>query len=156
MPTGWDAVAQTSLASLGHRPRNQALVIEDDVFIAFAIEGLLLDAGFKNVIVATTDESAICAGKDGNIDLLVCDLGLGPYSANGIDVLESIDPTQSIPTLIYTAADRREVETALRGRRPNAGIIHKPASDEKLWHAVEALMAHLDVGPRSPNFRKSI
>jgi DNA-binding NtrC family response regulator len=108
--------------------RGSALVIEDDILVAWSIMEDLEDYGFAPVVVATTDNAASEAAHTAAYSLIVCDLDLGSISVSGFEILEDIDPEGKIPTLIYSAIDPSIVAGTLDQRRPRAVFLHKPAS----------------------------
>lgn len=108
--------------------RGSALVIEDDILVAWSIMEYLEDYGFAPVVVTTTDNAASEAARTGAHSLIVCDLDLGPFSASGFEILEHIDPDEKVPTIIHSAIDPSIVTETLQLRRPRAVHLHKPAN----------------------------
>lgn len=113
------------------KPR-AALIIEDDIVIAWCLREIVEDLGYRPVMVATTEHAAKLAGQSENLSLIVCDLDLGSISGTGFDVLESIDKDESIATVIHTGIDRRFVEDICKERRPKAIFLGKPAHEDQI------------------------
>ena len=112
--------------------KGPALVIEDDMLVAWSIKETLESGGFSPVVVATTDTSAAAVMKGGGLSLVVCDLDLGTISMGGWDILRAWDPDGHIPTLIHSAMDPDWVNQVLRKQRSKAKFLAKPAQEEIL------------------------
>lgn len=130
-----------------------ALVIEDDALIAWAVENVVRDCGFAQVIVASTAESAMQAAAAAQLGLIVCDLNLGPLTVDGLQLLELIDPDEAVPTVIYTAYSVPEIERAMRERRPRASCLIKPTSDHVLAQTIREVLANPLTTGRFPSLR---
>lgn len=116
------------------------LIVEDDILIAWSVEAVAHDMGFKNVIVASTLESALEAVRFTKIGLIICDLNLGPLTADGVQLLNFIDHDEAIPTLIYTAYSGPELDTALSSTRPKALHLLKTASDPQIAAMIRVVL----------------
>lgn len=113
-----------------------ALIIEDDMLVAWETLDIVERMGFSPVMVATTGHAANLAAHSEDLALIVCDLDLGSISGTGFDVLERIDPDQRMPTVIYTGINRRIVDEVIKVRRPGSIILNKPADEHRLREAV--------------------
>jgi DNA-binding NtrC family response regulator len=120
--------------------KRKALLIEDEMLVAWSIKEVLEEGGFGPVYVATTDSSAKAACCDGDIDLIVCDLDLGPLSANGLAILRAVDPDETIPTLVYTAIDADLVERSVFENRPRATVLQKPVDEHRLVAIAQSMI----------------
>jgi CheY-like chemotaxis protein len=109
-----------------------ALVIDDDMVVAWGIEEILRDIGFGTVIVAGSDHSAAQAARTGTPDLIVCDLDLGDTSKHGLELLSDLDPEQVVPTVLYTGYAGERTLRRVAQVRPGATVLPKPASDAAL------------------------
>lgn len=116
------------------------LIVEDDVLIAWAVEGMLRDMGFSKIIIASTGESAMSAAEAEPLGLIFCDLNLGPLTVNGIELLDLIDPDEAIPTIVHTGYGGKEIDVALNRTRPKARRLVKPAGEAQLALAVRELL----------------
>jgi DNA-binding NtrC family response regulator len=126
--------------------RGSALVIEDEIFVAWSILEQLEDYGFAPVVVATTDNAASEAALTSAYSLIVCDLDLGSNSVSGFDILEDIDPEGKFPTVIYSAIDPSIVGGTLELRRPRAVFLHKPASASEFRLALACCLEQRNKG----------
>ena len=109
-----------------------ALVIDDDMVVAWGVEEILRDVGFGTVIIAGSDQSATQAGKMARPDLIVCDLDLGDMSKHGLDLLKDIDPQEAVLTVLYTGYAGERTLRTVEQLRPSATVLPKPASDAAL------------------------
>jgi CheY-like chemotaxis protein len=109
-----------------------ALVIDDDMVVAWGLEEVLRDIGFGTVIVAGSDNSAQQAGTTIRPDLIVCDLDLGDTSKHGIELLHDLDPGSQVPTVLYTGYAGESTARLIEQARPGTTILPKPASEALL------------------------
>ncbi len=112
-----------------------ALIIEDDFFVALAVEEALGRIGYASFDEASDVESAIAAASARCPDLIVADQrldsGLGTEAVLAICAGKSI----SVVFVTATAADVRE-------RIPGALIVTKPFTMPALSAAVSMAVAH--------------
>ena len=113
-----------------------ALVVDDDVLIAWAVESVLDDLGVARVVVAASGESAIEAARTNDFGLIIVDLNLGPLSINGLELLEAIDHDERVPTIVHTSYDNIEVNGELERSRPRAARMIKPVTDRDMAAAI--------------------
>ncbi|WP_423140935.1 hypothetical protein ACOYW6_08695 [Parablastomonas sp. CN1-191] len=118
-----------------------ALVIDDNLLTAWALEDSLRDIGFGEVIVAATAAAAAQVTAVRAPTIIVCDLDLGPLSEGGLAALVALDPAGTIPTLVYSAHSGPDIDRALAAVRPHALRLGKPASDAALTAAIMQLVA---------------
>lgn len=128
----------------------KALIVEDDAMIAWGVESVLRDLGLRNIVVAGSSTSARVAAARENLGLIVCDLNLGPLSANGFELLAAIDPSEQIPTIIHTAYSSSEVAETIVKCRPAALVVHKPATSVAMDQAVRACLKLPDCARNVP------
>ncbi len=129
----------------------EALVVDDDVLIAWATESALGDMGFRRVVVATTGESAIEAARTNAFGLIVADLNLGPLSINGLELLARIDPDERVPTIVHTSYDNAEVTAEVARVRPRAARLIKPVTDRDMAAAIVAVLSDIPRGDTPPD-----
>ncbi len=107
-----------------------ALIIEDEPFIAMAIEKALRESGFSSFDFAISLEEAVNAVKARCPNLISADVQLSPGC--GIDAVEAICREQIIPVIFVTGtADDLEL------RRPGSIIVHKPFTSRDIKQAIE-------------------
>lgn len=120
-----------------------ALIIEDEMLIAWAMKDILEGEGFGPVMVVTTDSAAVLAADGSELSLLVCDLDLGKFSKNGLDTLDRIDPDRRTATVIYSGIEKGLVAETILARRPNAAMLNKPASVQEIREAIKQALSQI-------------
>jgi DNA-binding NtrC family response regulator len=115
------------------------LVVEDEILIALSVQDMLLDAGAREIIVATrTNDAAIHLAAAAGFDAAVIDLNLG----TGFDFsLAELAQKRGIPTVLATGYGRGVV---LPPSVANAVILIKPFTSEMM---ISALLAALKRNP---------
>lgn len=117
------------------------LIVEDEIIIAKDIEQTLIRNGFKSVLLATNYQKAkkIIAGK--RPELVLCDINLRS-TKDGIDLMEEVNETQTIPFVFITAYS--DFETIKRIQKNNAFYyITKPFTEKQLISTI--LLAEIDI-----------
>lgn len=110
------------------------LIIEDEPFIAMAIEDALRAYGCKSFHFATNFEKAVEAAKLQCPDLITADVKLAPGC--GIDAVAAICNDAPIPVIFITSSVS-EVEA----RRPGSVILAKPFDEGRIKHALDLALA---------------
>src|SRR5688500_10024391 len=98
-----------------------ALIIEDELLIAMAIEDALRDCGFTSFELATSAAEAVSAAGRICPDLITADVELRPGC--GIAAVQSICSIRPIPVLFITGSP-----TEVRIRMPGHALVEKPFS----------------------------
>ena len=109
-----------------------ALIVEDEVMIAAAIEYVLRECGFDSFDIASSSEEAVAAATRRCPDLITADVKLA--AGDGIEAIRVICQEQSIPVIFITASDAAEVRQYV----PDYPVLHKPFSEQTLTYAVAA------------------
>lgn len=120
------------------RPRlhGEVLVAEDEPFIRELIVRTLHDAGLRTR-EARTGQEAIDAVHEHAPDLLVLDLRMP--GRNGFEVLDSLDGSPPIPTLVVSAwGDAHGADARRHGANE---VLTKPFRAEELLRHVGRLLA---------------
>jgi two-component system KDP operon response regulator KdpE len=88
------------------------LVVEDDPTIQRLLQ-TQLSAGGWTVQVVSTGEAAVTAVADGDLDLVLLDIGLGNRGdMDGLEVCRQVREWSSVPIILVTAADTSQVKVA--------------------------------------------
>jgi CheY-like chemotaxis protein len=106
-----------------------ALIIEDEQFIAMAIEDVLRRCGFTSFEFAESSQAAIEAASRQCPDLITSDVRLDPGC--GIEAVKSICSNATIPVIFITG----NADDVTR-RLPDYPLLDKPFTDEALAAAV--------------------
>lgn len=109
-----------------------ALIIEDEVMIAAAIEYVLRDCGFDSFDIATSSDAAVAAAARRCPDLITADVKL--EAGNGIEAIRIICRGPSIPVILITGRGAAEV----RAEVSEYPVLNKPFSEQTLTYAVAA------------------
>jgi DNA-binding response OmpR family regulator len=110
-----------------------ALIIEDEPFIAMAIEDALRDCGCSSFDFACNPEAAVEAARQHRPGLITADVRLAPGC--GIDAVEAIRAGGHIPVIFITGS-ASEVEKRLAEHV----IVHKPFSATHVAEAVRLVL----------------
>src|SRR5688500_4448413 len=82
------------------RPAMHALIIEDEIMIAAAIEYVLRDSGFDSFDVAASSNAAVAAARRRCPDLITADVKLA--AGTGIEAIRTICPELAVPVIFIT------------------------------------------------------
>jgi len=113
-----------------------ALIIEDEVLIAAAIEFVLRDCGFDSFDIAPSSYAAIRAAARRSPDLITADVTLA--DGDGIEAIRIICREPSIPVIFITGHSAAEV----RRQVPDYPVLRKPFSQQTLTYTVAASLGH--------------
>ena len=110
-----------------------ALIIEDESWIAMAIEDILIECGFTSFDVALSPETAIKAASCRCPALITSDVQLRPGC--GIETVRQICNVQSVP-VIFITGNTGEVIV----RMPGIPVLAKPFTVNQLKEAVALVL----------------
>ena len=124
-------------------PKGRVLVVEDDVFVALEIEGILGDLGFEVAALERTAAGAVAAARTLRVDVALLDYELsGP--GDGISVGLTILREFGIRSVFVTAhADAPSFREKASDVRPLA-FVAKPFRDSDIERALSAMAAVVD------------
>ncbi len=108
-----------------------ALIIEDQWFVALALEEALRDIGYTSFDHADGIGSAVAAAERRCPDLILSDQQL--LDGTGVQAVTAICTGRSIP-VVFVTANASEVRDLL----PVALVVDKPFADQSLRAAVSA------------------
>lgn len=106
------------------------LVVEDEGLVALYLKKLLIEQGFKDILVAYNGEEAILKAQQSSPDLLLMDIRLGK-GINGIDAVKHINTEKTIPVIYITASTDENTHRKALETNPLA-ILSKPIEAEEL------------------------
>jgi DNA-binding NarL/FixJ family response regulator len=114
------------------------LIVEDDYFVAMALEHGLKEAGYNVVGIATSASEAIKLAQDCKPVLAIMDIRLGGNS-DGIEAAITIAKLYNVPSIFATA--HADDHTRQRGQAANPrGWVGKPYSPDVVIAAVRAAL----------------
>jgi DNA-binding response OmpR family regulator len=114
-----------------------ALIIEDELLIAMALEDALRGCGFMSFDVAVSAEEAVEAAARKCPDLITADVELRPGC--GISAVQSICSEKSIPVLFITGSPGE-----VRMRMPGHALVEKPFDADHIMEAIKLTMGNRD------------
>jgi CheY-like chemotaxis protein len=87
----------------------RVLIVEDDSMIAAALEGALLDAGAKQVIVCSTTDQALAALRDEKPDSMVLDVHLADRDDGWAiaELVNSVGPKP--PRIVFATGSPQDI-----------------------------------------------
>lgn len=130
------------MASATLRPH--ALIIEDELISALALQNQLIDLGYRSFAFAGAERQAVEQARLQCPDLVTVDVGL--LDGSGIDAIDTILQDCGPLPVVYVTGDGG----SLRGRE-EAVVVEKPVSNAALAHAVVRAKARPQTGsPRRP------
>lgn len=111
-----------------------ALIIEDELVLAFAVEDALREIGYATFAIATSMAEAIAAAETQCPDLIVADHHI--TDGTGTEAVQSICSEKAIPVVFVTGS-----EEEVRKQIPGALIVAKPLTLAELQENVSAAVA---------------
>jgi DNA-binding response OmpR family regulator len=109
---------------------SHALIIEDNLVIAFSIEAALRELGYSACEIATSVEESIIAAHSQCPDLIVADHRI--VGGTGTEAVLEICSDEAIP-VVFVSASGPEIQEVL----PEALIVDKPFTISVLEEAIE-------------------
>ena len=127
------------MAQAMQEQQSPILLVEDDALLAYPVEELLLDHGYRSLVVHNGSEALkLIQQQRGNFRAVVTDIRLGP-GPDGWEVARRARQVNSAVPIIYMTADSA---AAWQGKGvPNSTILRKPFL---LDHLVESLRSGAD------------
>ena len=126
-----------------------ALIIEDNLVIAFSLEAALRELGYSGCAIATSVEESITAARVQCPELIVADHRI--VGGTGTEAVLEICSDKAIP-VVFVSASGPEIQEVL----PEALIVDKPFNlsvlEDAIAQAVERPFRHSpdQEGPRLP------
>ncbi len=111
------------------------LVVEDEGLVALYIKKILIEHGFKEILVARNGEEAVLKAEQLRPDIMLMDIRLGK-GINGIDAVKLINSSRRIPVIYITASTDEQTHREALGTDPVA-ILSKPIEPEELNEMID-------------------
>ena len=109
------------------------LIVEDEPLIAFGLEEVLVDAGFKVAAVASKFENALTLIESGGCDAAIVDANLAGVSASP---LAAALKARDLPFIVLSGYSPNQIQ----GDFPGALFIKKPCRPAQLVEAVNKML----------------
>ena len=110
-----------------HTKTRHALIIEDEILIAFEVEALLAEQGFTSFDIADCPEDALALALARRPDLITADYRI--VGGTGVEAVEAIHRRLGAIPVIYVTGN----SDLLLGREPP--VVGKPISPRRLAEA---------------------
>lgn len=129
--------AGTSKESLPAARKFRAVIIEDELIVAWALENTLENLGHEVVDIHPTGESAVSAGI-GDATLLIVDINLGD-GMDGIATAAELRRATDVAIIFCSAYSGQETRQRAAAAVPGASFITKPFVERDLENAIKAV-----------------
>lgn len=113
---------------------SHALIIEDELLLAFSVQEALGQLGYSTFAIATSMAQAIEAAERQCPDLIVADHRI--TDGTGTEAVQRICSDRAIPVVFVTSS-----EPEVLARLPEALVVPKPFTVSHLQTAVDAAVA---------------
>lgn len=97
-----------------------ALIIEDEILIAFEVQGVLEELGFDSFDLASSPTEAMALARAHRPDLITADLRI--IGGTGLEAVEAITEQMGEIPVVYVTANA----DLLRGRCAAPAVVEKP------------------------------
>jgi DNA-binding NarL/FixJ family response regulator len=123
----------------GRPSPSRILIVEDDFFVATALENDLKEAGYEVVGTAATAEEAIKMAAERGPTLAIMDIRLAG-AKDGVEAAIAILGLYRVPSIFATA--HGDVETRRRAEKASPlGWVNKPYSPDVVLAAIRSALA---------------
>jgi response regulator of citrate/malate metabolism len=110
----------------------KVLIVEDDYIAQLTLEKILKDIGFKDVLHASSIESATEKMKKDEFSLLLLDIYYKGEEM-GISFAKQIkEEKPTIGVVLHTALSRKDVEQMIEGSEEIDAVIYKPYNYDRI------------------------
>lgn len=113
----------------------RVVIIEDELMVAWVLEGTLETLGHKIVDIYASGESAISAGV-GEATLLIVDINLG-NGMDGITTATELRRSSAVPIIFCSAYSDPQTRQRATAAVPNAAFVTKPFVNSDIEKAIE-------------------
>lgn len=114
----------------------RVVIIEDELMVAWVLEGTLETLGHEIIDIHPTGESAISAGI-GEATLLIADINLGD-GIDGIVAATELRRSSPVPIIFCSAYSDQTTRQRATAAVPNAVFVTKPFVTRDIKEAIEA------------------
>jgi response regulator of citrate/malate metabolism len=130
----------------GHPGRPRALIVEDEILIALALEAEVKDLGFDVCGLAANANQAIAMAMEDEPDLAVMDIYLNG-ARDGIEAARVLRDLCGVSVVFVTAySDDEGLKERIQKQVPNAPVLTKPLYGHRLADAI-ARAGEMSISP---------
>jgi DNA-binding response OmpR family regulator len=119
--------------------RLRALIVEDELLVAWHLESLLEDLGHEVCSIAPSAEAALRDFRTLEPDIVFMDVNLGA-GPDGVETARRLRRETPVPIIFVTAYGSSQTRAAIHDAAPGSVIVSKPVSASDLHAAVEAAL----------------
>ena len=136
LPSG--VLASDENSSIDQPVLSRALIVEDEVLVAWHLESLLEDLKLEVLNIVSNGPDAVEMAVSHDVDLIFMDINLHG-DLDGIEIAERILAKKNVPILFVTAYADEPVISRIRALLPDAPIISKPATPAAIRYAIRKI-----------------
>lgn len=118
---------------------SRALIVEDEILVAWHLESLLEDLKLEVLGIVSSGPEAIEKAISQDVDLIFMDINLHG-DLDGIEIAERILARRKIHILFVTAYADEPVLSRIRAILPDSPIINKPATFAAITSAIRKIL----------------
>jgi CheY-like chemotaxis protein len=115
------------------------MIVEDEVLVAWHLEGLLEGLGHEVVCIAPSAEAAEAEFRAFEPDLVFMDVNLG-QGPNGIEAARRLLAHRATPLVFVTAYGDARTRAAIAEVAPGGAVLSKPVTPAELERGIEAAL----------------
>lgn len=115
------------------------LIVEDEAMIAWMLESLLEDLGFRRIAIAADGDQAVAAAALTAPRLILSDINLGP-GRDGVEAVAEIRRRTGAAVVFISAYVDQDARTRIEAQVSGALILSKPVGSEDVASAVRRLL----------------
>jgi CheY-like chemotaxis protein len=117
----------------------RVLIVEDELFVAWHLESLVRDLKYDVCGLVPDGEGAVEQASDLEADLILMDISLSG-EMDGIEAARRIRQDRDTPIIFITAYSDAATLERIKQRVPNAPVLAKPISAERLRTAIASVL----------------
>jgi CheY-like chemotaxis protein len=121
-------------------PTRRVLIVEDELFVAWHLETLAREFGLDVVGLVPDGEGAVEQSADAKLDLVLMDINLAG-EMDGVEAARRICERNSVPVIFITAFADAATLGRIHKATPDAQVLAKPVSAERLNQAIAKAFA---------------
>lgn len=131
------AVERDATVAKARSPR--ALIVEDEIFVAWHLESLVLELNLEVCGLVPDGEGAIEQADNLEPDLVLMDIRLSGQ-IDGVEAARLIREKQNVPVIFITAYSDAATVARINRDVPGSQVLGKPVSAERLRAAIDGAL----------------
>jgi two-component system, response regulator PdtaR len=131
------AAEQDAAAAKARSPR--ALIVEDEIFVAWHLESLVRDLQLEVCGLVPDGEGAIELADNMEPDLVLMDISLSGQ-LDGVEAARRIREKKNVPVIFITAYSDAATVARINREVPGSQVLGKPVSGDRLRSAIDGAL----------------